>query len=44
MPKVGNKHFAYTPAGYAQAKAAKKAKAKNKSTAEHKKSPIRKLA
>ena len=28
MPRVGNKHFAYTPAGYRAANAAKKAAAK----------------
>ena len=43
MPKVNGKTFAYNKAGYAQAKAAKKASAKVKSTAAHKKSPIRKL-
>ena len=43
MPKVGDKHFAYTKQGYAEAKAAKAAKRKEKSTAAHKKSPIRKL-
>ena len=43
MPEVNGKHYAYTSAGKAQAKAAKKAKEKEKSTAAHKKSPIRKL-
>ena len=43
MPEVDGKHYAYTSAGKAQAKAAKKAKEKEKSTAAHKKSPIRKL-
>ena len=37
MPVVNGKHYAYTPAGEAQAKAAKKAKQKAKSTAAHKK-------
>ena len=43
MPKVGDTHYPYTKAGYAEAKAAKAAKRKEKSTAAHKKSPIRKL-
>ena len=46
MPEVNGKHYSYTKAGHAQAKAAKAAKAakqKEKSTAAHKKSPIRKL-
>jgi len=43
MPEVNGKHYAYTPKGKAQAKAAKEAKKKEKSTAAHKKSPIRKL-
>ena len=44
MPKVNGKHYAYTDAGKAQARAAKEAKRKEKSTAAHKNSPIRKLA
>ena len=44
MPVVNGKHYAYTPKGNAQAKAAKAAKQKEKSTAAHKNSPIRKLA
>ena len=43
MPEVNGKHYPYTNAGKAQAKAAKAAKQKEKSTAAHKKSPIRKL-
>ena len=43
MPVVNGKHYAYTPKGKAQANAAKEAKKKEKSTAAHKKSPIRKL-
>ena len=43
MPKVNGKHYAYTDAGKAQARAAKEAKRKEKSTAAHKKSPIRQL-
>ena len=43
MPEVNGKHYPYTKAGKAQAKAAKAAKQKEKSTAAHKKSPIRKL-
>ncbi len=44
MPVVNGKEYAYTPKGKAQAKAAKDAKKKEKSTAAHKKTPIRKLA
>ena len=43
MPEVNGKHYAYTDAGKAQANAAKASKRKEKSTAAHKKSPIRKL-
>ena len=43
MPVVNGKHFPYTEEGKAQAKAEKANKRKIKSTAAHKKSPIRKL-